>query len=136
MDANEAVPSFPTLSMDYLYNLTLGTYQLKQARHYTDEHFNHDGDYQVDLHSDAPDFVRARIQSRHVGSKRYFLWIEYDENDLSDPIKGWYWQCKPGKRVVGCCAHIASVLWFLGVACHEGYLPRKRPSVLLNAATA
>ncbi|GFV09466.1 hypothetical protein TNCV_3158641 [Trichonephila clavipes] len=24
-----------------------------------------------------------------------------------------YWQCKVGARVVGCCAHVASVLWYL-----------------------
>ncbi|GFW94531.1 uncharacterized protein TNCV_3904411 [Trichonephila clavipes] len=27
---------------------------------------------------------------------------------------GFNWQCKVGARVVGCCAHVASVLWYLG----------------------
>ncbi|GFW62796.1 uncharacterized protein TNCV_2625591 [Trichonephila clavipes] len=26
----------------------------------------------------------------------------------------WYCQCKVGARVVGCCAHVASVLWYSG----------------------
>ena len=31
------------------------------------------------------------------------------------PIIDWYCTCKiVGTRVVSCCAHIASVLWFLG----------------------
>jgi len=34
--------------------------------------------------------------------------------DEFDPIKSWYCQCKTGAHTVGCCAHIASVLWHLG----------------------
>ncbi|CAC5387950.1 unnamed protein product [Mytilus coruscus] len=33
-----------------------------------------------------------------------------DEGD----IEGWYCTCKSGARVVGCCAHVASLLWYLG----------------------
>ncbi len=135
MDSSDAAPTFPILTKEDLYGITLGSYQLKQASHYTNEHLDENGDYLVEIHMDAPDLLRARIQSRHVGSKRYFLWIEYDPDD-DEPIKGWYCQCKPGQRVVGCCAHVASVLWYLGVARHEGYQPRKRIKVLLNAATA
>ena len=29
-------------------------------------------------------------------------------------LLGWYCTCKAGARVVGCCAHIASVVWYLG----------------------
>ena len=28
----------------------------------------------------------------------------------------WYCRCKTGARVVGVCAHIAAVLWYLGYA--------------------
>jgi hypothetical protein len=34
-------------------------------------------------------------------------------------IKGWYYQCRLGARVVGTCAHVASVVWFLRCARHR-----------------
>ncbi|VDI18451.1 Hypothetical predicted protein [Mytilus galloprovincialis] len=50
----------------------------------------------------APNYVRE-----HEGEDGKF---ELDEGD----IEGWYCTCKSGARVVGCCAHVASVLWYLG----------------------
>ena len=136
MSSDAAAPGFPQISEDQLYELTHGIYQLKQAVHYTNEHFDQHGDYEVHTHNEAPDLLRAHIQSRHVGAKRYFCWIEYgpkkEESDAG--IKGWYCQCKPGKRQVGCCAHIASILWYLGFARHHDFRPAKKPRVLLNAA--
>jgi len=29
---------------------------------------------------------------------------------------GWYCRCKTGSRTVGCCSHIASVIYYLGYA--------------------
>lgn len=34
-------------------------------------------------------------------------------------VSGWYCQCKVGARVVGCCAHIASVMWYLAHHRHK-----------------
>lgn len=31
------------------------------------------------------------------------------------PIEGWYCTCVTGCRDVGCCAHVAAILWHLGV---------------------
>lgn len=36
-------------------------------------------------------------------------------------IPGWYCECKVGPRTVGCCAHVASVLWYLGYARNQPY---------------
>lgn len=33
-------------------------------------------------------------------------------------VTAWYCRCKTGARVVGVCAHIAAVLWYLGYARH------------------
>jgi hypothetical protein len=43
------------------------------------------------------------------------LWIQYDSNQ----IVAWYCKCKAGARVVGVCAHIPSVLLYLGYARHN-----------------
>lgn len=60
--------------------------------------------------------IQVKIQSRHVSSKVYKIWIEYDE--LEGTIDGWYCTCKSGARTLGCCSHITSVLWYLGYYRH------------------
>ena len=135
MDDHAAAPDFPVLSEEYLSSLTLGTYQLKQARCYTLEHLSENCDYKIEIHPEAEDLLRVRIQSRHSGSKRYFLWIQLSSDDETDPVQSWYCQCKAGARTLGCCAHVASVLWYLGFARHEEIKPRKSLlPVVLNAA--
>lgn len=50
-----------------------------------------------------------------------------DENN--EPITGYYCTCVSGSRILGSCAHVASVLWFLGYARHQPNT--KYPSVTL-----
>lgn len=103
---------FPELTENELRDLTMGVYQLKQARCYTDEHFDENGQYEILAHKEQNNILKAQIRSRHTSNKSYNLWIEYGQG--LNPINGWYCQCKCGARTVGCCAHVASALWFLG----------------------
>ena len=119
MDASDALPGFPVLTEEYLRSLTFGIYQLKQAKLYSREHINEKGGYEIYVSQTSPDIIQGKIQSRHVSSKMYYLWIQYDGKDKEDPIKYWYCQCKSGARMVGSCAHVASLLWFIGVQRHE-----------------
>ncbi|CAC5387886.1 unnamed protein product [Mytilus coruscus] len=54
--------------------------------------------------------VEEANASRLVTKVRWSLKVYSDEGD----IEGWHCTCKAGARVVGCCAHVASVLWYLG----------------------
>lgn len=105
--------NFSKLSMESLRDITLGVYQVKQAPSYSKEHMC-DGSYNIMIHKENQNIVKVKIQSRHVKSVTHTLWIEFDPNDFLEPITSWYCTCKVGARVVGCCSHIASVLWFLG----------------------
>ena len=49
---------------------------------------------------------------------QHILWIQYVKGPVR-PIIGWYCTRKIGGSVVGCCVHIASVLWFLGYDRHQ-----------------
>ena len=136
LDAHEAVPDFPVLSKAQLHMLTFGTYQLKQAKAYTREHLSSDGDYTINIHNQAPGLLRVRIQSRHINAKRYFCWVEYSTANVDAKIVAWFCQCIAGQRTVGCCAHVASVLWFLGNERHNNHrrpLQDKTGSII-NAA--
>ncbi|XP_062580526.1 uncharacterized protein LOC134242456 [Saccostrea cucullata] len=116
--SQDCLQNFPRLTEIDLRTLTLGVYQITQAKSYTQEHLSPDGTYSISIHKDDAGLLRARIQSRHVSAKRYFLWISFDETS-TPPITGWYCQCKVGARTVGCCAHIAAVIWYLGFQRHS-----------------
>jgi hypothetical protein len=115
IDASSEVVDFPILSLDDLRTLTLGIYQVKQAENYTREHLKDGGSYEVMVCHDFPNLLRVKIQSRHSRNTLHTLWIKYDsEKEDVEAICGWYCTCKWGARMVGCCAHVSSVLWFLG----------------------
>lgn len=124
--------------MDDLHRITIGVYQLKQASSYAREHLNDDEGYILFAHREEPGVIRIKIQSRHTSAKQYQLWIRYESNSF-DPIKEWYCQCKNGARVVGCCAHISSVLWYLGLYRHLDSVPEchsdKYPEYELDAGS-
>ena len=111
------ITDFPILTQENLRSLTMGIYQLKQAPYYTKEHKDEDGTYQMFYATDE-DMLKVKIQSRHSSSVQHTLWLRYD-NTLEEPIKDWYCTCEVGARVMGCCAHIASVLWYLGYDRHQ-----------------
>ncbi|CAG2229897.1 unnamed protein product [Mytilus edulis] len=86
---------FPSITEEDLRNLTLGVYQIKLAKSYVAEHV-----------------TETVTLSRHVSSKAHLLWIQYDEVT----VLGWFCKCRAGARVVGMCAHVSAVIWYLGYA--------------------
>ena len=62
------------------------------------------------------DMVKARVMSRHLKKVKYFVYIKYKPNINSiEGITDWFCRCKNGSRTLGCCAHIASVIYFLSI---------------------
>ncbi|XP_060602549.1 uncharacterized protein LOC132755673 [Ruditapes philippinarum] len=108
--AVQEIDNFPSIDDFTLSLLTLGTYQMKLCQSYAQEYL--DGDCDILVYKESKDLLRVRLQSRHVSSKSYFVWIQYD----SDHVKAWYCQCKAGARTVGTCSHVAAVIWYLGTS--------------------
>ena len=69
------------------------------------------------INKEVDGVIKAQIRSRHTTSKTYNLWIEH--NSGINPTTGWYCTCKSGARVVGYCAQIPSVIWYLGFQQHQ-----------------
>lgn len=116
---NEAcLNDFPKLTMSELRELTFGVYQLKQAPSYLADTINEDGEYDIYYHSFLQqNAVKFRVQSRHQNSKQRDLWIGYNNlNEGTKSITGWYCKCPNGSRIVGCCAHVAAIIWYLSYA--------------------
>ena len=116
-------PDFPILDLNYLKDLTVGIYQINLAPSYIQDKLRRDETeiLEVDENENEAGFLRFRIFSRFRNATRYQLWIKYRQiGELEEePIKGYYCTCKTGARTLGTCAHIASVLWYLGYARHQ-----------------
>lgn len=122
------IDDFPRLNLEYLRDITVGTYQLKLAPSYIQDTTQREGiDLQIDLTLEQRSIIRLRIYSRHRNATKYQLWIQY--SNIGDPITGYYCTCKSGARTIGTCSHVASVLWFLGYSRHEPNV--KYPSTML-----
>lgn len=122
------IQSFPRLDIEYLKLLT-GTYHLHLAASYIQDTTRRDGEVDNILEFDElqgePNFLRFRIFSRFRNAAKHMLWVVFtergDENleDPALPITGYYCTCKSGARTLGTCAHVASVIWFLGYARYQ-----------------
>ena len=72
------------------------------------------------IQADDPFLIRGRIHSRFSNQTKYFLYILVDRSKTGvDSILEYCCQCKNGLRTVGSCAHIITVLWYLGYARHN-----------------
>lgn len=142
LNANH-VPFFPRLNLNYLKELTVGIYQINLAPAYIQDKLQREQAevFELDELADERGLIRVRIYSRFRNATKYQLWIAYIEDNLqaneevlheaehNKPILGYYCTCKTGARTLGSCAHIASILWFLGYARHQ---PRvKYPSTAM-----
>lgn len=116
---------FPQLTYEDLILFTLGTYHLRIARSYCHEHMRANGLYILELSRhlqliDKNVLIRGRIQSRHVRSKQYYTYILVNPTRHGrESIEGYYCSCIHGRRTIGCCAHIASVVYYLSWARHQ-----------------
>ncbi|KAL0829798.1 hypothetical protein ABMA28_003281 [Loxostege sticticalis] len=109
-----ALDVFPMMQTSDLILFCLGTYQLKQARSYYGEHIRANGTFIVEVSTDInviqipnistvdPILIRGRIKSRH--------------HSRTESICAYYCSCIIGKRTIGCCAHVDTIVWYLGWA--------------------
>ena len=128
--------NFPHPSLNFLHQYTCGTYQIKQDTAYAKVHlYENDEKFALELSPSDDNLLRCRLQSRHSNNTKYFLCVRFDENDKDDQIKDHYCQCKSGTRMVGCCGHIAIILWYLGYVRHFGWIPPTRTDQFRKSIT-
>lgn len=114
LDGAVTALDFPILSKHQIEELTIGTFQVKQAYSYTNEHIDENGQYQVFISTKEDGLLFASIQSKHSNRKQYYALIKYTYNTIQE----WCCQCPNGNRTIGCCSHVCSIIWFLAYARH------------------
>lgn len=119
---------FPILTSKFLENhVCFGTYQIKLARSYAEEHGQTKSGFKI--HKNDGRLILGKIQSRHSNAVQYQVLVKYDKSNSTD--FQWYCNCKSGRRTAGCCAHVATILWWLGVGRHQdGCFTKKKPRLL------
>lgn len=126
---------FPRLELSDLILIACGTYQLKQARSYYGEHIRGDGSYTIEICRDMAlasnllegfpltensTLLRGKIHSRHISRKTYFVYILYINNIPGrEAIQQYCCNCLVGRRTVGCCAHVMTIIWFMSWARYQ-----------------
>lgn len=105
----------------------------KMAHSYYVDHLNSNGDFEFEMAKptrpidfrkygialdwSASIFLKVRIRSRHSMSVKYFVYVLVDKNKQGiEALSAHFCSCKVGQRVVGCCSHVATIMWFFGYA--------------------
>lgn len=111
--------NFPQLKIDIIRKyVTLGSYQLKQCYGYLSEHFKKNGrfKFKIDVQEVTENnckIISSEIHSRHSNSVKYKVFVKFVPNSNDYRSLEWICSCKSGKRTVGCCTHVASVIYYL-----------------------
>ena len=129
--------NFPQLEIDIIRKyVTLGSYQLKQSYGYLAEHLKKNGRYKFKIAEQVVTennykITFSEIHSRHSDSIKYKVFVKFlpDSNDHNS--LEWICSCKSGKRTVGCCTHVASVIYYL--ACGHRCEKIPTPGLRLNS---
>ncbi|KAJ8685115.1 hypothetical protein QAD02_020908 [Eretmocerus hayati] len=65
----------------------------------------------------SPVTIRFEVRSRHMNRRMYECFIKYGDQYVDiRAILGYYCECANGLRTVGCCSHVASMVYYLSQA--------------------
>lgn len=75
---------------------------------------------ELGLNSETVWLLRGKIHSRHISSKVYFVYILVDSSQVGrQAIVEYCCNCIVGRRTIGCCAHVMTIIWYLSYARYQ-----------------
>ncbi|XP_044586031.1 uncharacterized protein LOC123266063 [Cotesia glomerata] len=128
---SDMLTDFPELTEQELKILFTGSYQMSQAVSYLAEMMDENETIILYYLKITPNIIKFKVRSRHIKSKTYHCFVEYqsDKNDISG-ITRYCCDCANGRRTVGCCSHIAAIIYYLS---HARYLAKiVKPAEILS----
>lgn len=128
---------FPQLTKNDLFMIALGVYQIAQAKNYCARHLTiNKGQFTCSIcpqdicekffhcfytETSHLYLLLTRLLSRHISDKKYKTYLLIDANKQGfETVLGYYCDCKNGTRVIGCCSHVMSIIWYFGYARRNG----------------
>lgn len=129
--------NFPRLNEQQIKNICLGNYAVRQAISYAADHIKTNerfkistlpeehvqavfGKICVDEKLEKPMFITTEIKSRFRGQKSHNVYVLYDFKNIENKIFHTC-DCQHGHRTLGCCAHIATIVWYFGLGRHQNF---------------
>ena len=104
-------------------NLTIfstGSYQLSQAVSYLAEMLDKDVKLTVEYVKEEPNVLKFKVQSRHISRASYRCFIRYNPKSFGvSKVTNYACEYANSRRKVGCCSHIAAIVYYLS---HATYL--------------
>lgn len=138
---------FPKLTFADLKYISLGTYQITQARSYVQRHMNSNQNRfvvgycseeecrklcgKIGVKIEEPALIYLKLQSRFQSTKHHNTYVLVDlKANGKDVVIAHCCSCKNGLRTIGCCSHIMSAIWYIYYVDHSK--PIKFPSPQLE----
>jgi hypothetical protein len=121
------VADFPQLDDTALKILFTGSYQFKQAISYLAEIMDDDGNVHIRRVKDQSTILKFLVQSRHKNAKEYKCFVEYLPHTN---VTRYCCDCANGMRTVGCCAHVAAIIFYLSNGRYQSRIVR--PAQILS----
>ena len=112
--SSEDLQDFPEMTEKDLKIFFTGGYQLKQAVSYLAELIDKDGVFRLKYLKETPQIIKVQVRSRHINSKTYNCFVDYKPDSTGyGAINRWCCECANGNRTIGCCSHVAAVVFYL-----------------------
>lgn len=135
--SSDQIVDFPELTESELKILFTGSYQLNQAISYLAEMMDDDNKINISCMKAEANILKSEVRSRHTNAKTYKCFIEYTPTSTAptgptgpSAINRYCCDCANGNRTVGCCSHVAAVIYYLS---HGRYLSKIiRPAEILS----
>ncbi|EZA54576.1 hypothetical protein X777_05697 [Ooceraea biroi] len=109
--------NFPEMTIKDLTILFTETYQLSQAVSYLAEMIDKDGQIKVQYIKEQSDVLKLQVPSRHINRKMYRCFLKYKPNSVGiSGLLQYACDCANGSRTVGCCSHVAAIVYYLAHA--------------------
>ncbi len=138
-EENNRLISFPQLTTDDLYKISLGPYQIRNAVSYYADHskediflvqkFNPNPHHrtasldfsQFGISIQSPLLIKAYMNSRYRSGKHHHIFVLVETvKSGREAISEYFCTCESGARTVGCCSHVMTIIWFLGYGQYNG----------------
>jgi len=129
--SSDDILDFPKMTERDLKILFTGSYQLSQAISYLAEMVDKDGKVNLQFVKDQMNVLKLQVQSRHISRKMYRCFVKYKPNSVGiSGLLQYACDCANGRRTVGCCSHIAAIVYYLA---HARYLSKLlKPAEILS----
>ncbi|KMQ87194.1 protein disulfide-isomerase a6-like protein [Lasius niger] len=119
---SEDLIDFPEMSERELKIFFTGTYQLSQAISYLAEMLDDNNNIRLSFLKENTNIVKLEVPSRHKKKQIYKCYIQYNPNTIGKSgILRYACDCANGRRTIGCCSHLAAIIYYLS---HARYLSR------------